>query len=113
MSEAPFYQHHIFICSNQKENGKGCGHKVSASELAVYMREQLKAKGMHGPKLCRITESRCLGRCKLGPSLVIYPEGQWYRYESKADLDLIIEQHLIKGEVVPALKMSLPVASST
>ncbi len=48
----------------------------------------------------RVNASGCLDRCELGPTMVIYPEGVWYRYETRADVDEILEVHLLgKGRV--------------
>jgi (2Fe-2S) ferredoxin len=35
--------------------------------------------------------------------MVIYPEGIWYRYSKKEDIDEIISKHLLKGGVVERL----------
>jgi len=51
----------------------------------------------------RINASGCLDRCELGPTLVIYPEGVWYRYENTADVDEILETHVRDGGRVERL----------
>ena len=53
----------------------------------------------------RINASGCLDRCELGPAMVVYPEGVWYKYESEADVDEILESHLKNGRVVERLKL--------
>ncbi len=35
--------------------------------------------------------------------MVVYPEATWYSYVDRADLDEIIEQHLVHGQVVERL----------
>ena len=47
-------------------------------------------------KKVRVNSSGCLNRCKLGPIVVSYPEGSWYKISSKEDVDLFIEELLIK-----------------
>jgi (2Fe-2S) ferredoxin len=37
--------------------------------------------------------------------VVIYPEGTWYTYVDKEDIDEIIDEHLINGKVVERLKI--------
>ncbi len=59
--------------------------------------------GMHGAQKNRVSSSGCLGRCALGPCLVIYPEGVWYRAETERDIDEIIENHLKQGQIVERL----------
>jgi (2Fe-2S) ferredoxin len=34
---------------------------------------------------------------------VVYPEGTWYTYVDKDDIDEIVERHLLGGEVVERL----------
>ena len=40
-----------------------------------------------------------------GECVVVYPEGVWYRYENKADIDEIIEEHLKNGRIVERLRI--------
>lgn len=58
---------------------------------------------MHGPGKVRVSKSGCLGRCAIGPCIVIYPEAVWYTYASLEDLDEIIASHLIAGQTVERL----------
>jgi len=55
----------------------------------------------------RINSAGCLERCELGPTMVIYPEGVWYTYQTKADVDEILQTHVIEGGRVERL-MLLP-----
>ncbi|MGH8754951.1 MAG: (2Fe-2S) ferredoxin domain-containing protein, partial [Burkholderiales bacterium] len=36
---------------------------------------------------------------------VVYPDGVWYTYVDKHDIDEIIEEHLLHGRVVTRLKI--------
>lgn len=100
------YQKHLFFCTNLRSNGAKCCQDGNASALCHYAKERLQQLKCYGPGKFRISSSGCLGRCALGPSLVIYPEGIWYRYQSQQDLDLIIESHLLGGKIVTQLLMS-------
>lgn len=100
-----FYQKHVFFCINQKENGKKCCEMGGADAFADYTKQKLQDLKCHGAGQIRVSKSGCMGRCKSGPGLVVYPEGVWYRYSSQADIDRIIEQHLLGGKVVEALLM--------
>ena len=53
----------------------------------------------------RINSAGCLDRCELGPVLVVYPEGVWYTYVDRDDLDEIVQRHLIEGEIVERLRL--------
>ena len=47
----------------------------------------------------------CLDRCEDGPVAVVYPEGVWYTYVDKEDIDEIVDQHLAGGKEVKRLKI--------
>lgn len=68
-----------------------------------YLKMRLLELDLFGPGKIRVSKSGCLGRCSLGPCVVIYPEGVWYRYTSTADIDEIIDLHLLKNTVVTPL----------
>jgi (2Fe-2S) ferredoxin len=53
----------------------------------------------------RINTAGCLDRCAEGPVVVIYPEETWYTYVDQADLDEIIEEHLVRGHPVDRLRI--------
>lgn len=98
-----YYQKHIFVCANQKAPGKICCQNTGGKLFGDYLREKLKSLDLHGPGKFRVSTTGCLGRCADGPVLVIYPDNVWYTYHSEADLDAIIEQHLLHQQIVTAL----------
>ncbi len=51
----------------------------------------------------RVNKAGCLDRCAGGPVAVVYPEGTWYTYLDKTDIDEIVDRHLVNGEVVERL----------
>lgn len=103
-----YYQHHLFFCTNQRPDGAerpscaSCG----AAELRAYVKQRLKALGLTGQGKARVNLAGCLDRCEEGPVLVVYPEGVWYTYVDEADLDEIIEKHVLGGE--PVARLMLP-----
>lgn len=101
-----YYQHHIFLCTNLRENNKDCCGKRGAKLLLDYLKTNLKLLVEHQQKKIRVSHSGCLGRCNLGPILVIYPESTWYHYETQHDIDEIIQQHLVKQQIVHRLLLS-------
>jgi (2Fe-2S) ferredoxin len=96
-----FYEKHIFFCTNFREgsNKMSCG-KSGSKELRNYMKQKVKDLGI---KRVRINSAGCLNRCKLGPLIVSYPEGNWYKVSEKVDVDLLIEELLVKKNVVKKL----------
>ena len=95
------YDYHLFFCTYQREIGcASCGTHGS-DELRNYAKQRVKELKL---KRVRVNNAGCLNRCSLGPILVIYPEGIWYRYHDKADIDEIIDSHLQRGNIVERLK---------
>lgn len=101
-----YYQHHIFLCTNLRENNKDCCAKRGAKPLLDYLKANLKLLIKNQPQKIRVSHSGCLGRCSLGPVLVIYPESTWYHYETQHDINEIIQQHLIKKQIINRLLLS-------
>ncbi|WP_419421188.1 (2Fe-2S) ferredoxin domain-containing protein [Legionella sp. D16C41] len=97
------YLKHIFVCTNQKAAGKNCCANTGGEEFFEYLRGRLLELELFGPGKIRVSKSGCLGRCSLGPCIVVYPEGVWYRYSSTEDIDSIINTHLIDNKIVSQL----------
>jgi (2Fe-2S) ferredoxin len=93
--EPLFYQSHVFLCTNRRPDGhkRGSCAAKDSEKLRDYMKARAKELGIPGT---RINAAGCLDRCELGPTLVIYPEGVWYSVHSRADVDEILDTHLIK-----------------
>ncbi len=53
----------------------------------------------------RINSAQCLDRCELGPTIVIYPEGVWYRCMTKEDVDEVLQTHVVRGGRVERLML--------
>lgn len=96
------FQHHVFICCNQRDNGKPCCNDHGARDLLAYAKERARELALDGERI-RINQAGCLGRCDLGPVLVIYPEAIWYSYADQADIDEILIEHLQNGRFVERL----------
>ena len=100
-----FYRHHLFFCTNQRPGGEPCCARFDAQAMRDYAKQRLKEAGLHGPGRVRVNTAGCLGRCELGPVVVVYPDETWYTYVDRTDLDEIIESHLKQGQVVDRLRI--------
>lgn len=98
------FEKHIFICANQKAEGKACCGETRGMELVQKFRDVLKEKGLNGK--IRAQKSGCLDACKQGPALVIYPEGTYYGHVQPEDVERIIEEHVINNRVVKELELT-------
>ena len=101
-----FYSKHVFFCENQRAPGEDCCANHNAKSARDYVKDKVKLLGISTEQnTIRINSAGCLGRCDLGPVLVVYPEAVWYTYVDQQDLDEIIEEHLVHGRVVERLKV--------
>lgn len=98
-----YYTKHVLLCTNLKASGKACCANTGGEVFFDYLKKKLIDLDMHGPGKIRVSKTGCLGRCGLGPCIVIYPEGIWYSYHSFADIDKIVNNYLITGEIVESL----------
>ena len=71
---------------------------------AVVIMSDTRAKEL-GIKNIRVNQSGCLDRCELGPNVLIQPEGIWYQIRTKADVDEILQKHIIDGGRVERLML--------
>jgi len=101
----PYYRHHLFFCTNLREDGTACCQRFGAREARDYMKHRAKELGVHGPGRVRINTAGCLDRCDLGPVIVVYPDAVWYTYVDREDLDEIVREHLVGGRVVERLRL--------
>ena len=83
-----------------------CCAQFNALEIRDYAKARIKALGLSGEGGVRINTAGCLDRCAEGPVIVVYPEGTWYTYVDKEDVDAILREHLIGGRVVERLRLS-------
>lgn len=101
-----YYQRHVFFCCNQREGGDrpSCNGK-GASAMRDYAKQRVKELELAGEGKVRVNQSGCLDRCEEGPCIVVYPEGVWYTYVDRADIDEIVEEHLQHGRIVERLRI--------
>ena len=81
------YTRHLLFCTGGDCDGKG------------LMKEAKKLLGKDSVHVKR-TKVGCLGACKHGPIVIVYPDGVWYRVPDKKALKAIVEQHVQGGVIV-------------
>lgn len=100
-----YFRAHVFCCSNQRPPGhaRGCCADKNAEALRNHLKRRAKELGLGD---VRINNAGCLDRCALGPVMVVYPDGVWYRALTIADIEEIVTQHLQHGKPVARLMLS-------
>ncbi|HEY3314577.1 MAG TPA: NADH-quinone oxidoreductase subunit NuoF [Bacillota bacterium] len=94
------YRSHVLVCA-----GAGC---VSSNCKAVEEALVAEVHKLGLDKEVRIVETGCMGPCDLGPVMVVYPEGVFYKKLKPEDAVEIANEHLLKGRLVEHLTYKLP-----
>jgi len=100
-----YYRYHLFFCTNQRTDGRACCQDFDSQAMRDYAKQRCKALGIAGEGGVRVNTAGCLDRCALGPVVVVYPEGIWYTWVDRKDIDEIIEEHLVHGRPVERLML--------
>ena len=102
----PGFDYHIFVCTNTREAGhpRGCCDPAKEGALLRAFKSKVASRAL--PCLVRVNKAGCLDQCEHGPTVVIYPEGVWYGGVGEADIDEIIQSHLVEGHPVERLRLA-------
>jgi (2Fe-2S) ferredoxin len=100
----------VIVC-----RGPTCGERRSSAALYARLEETIAARGLQE----RVTLSweTCLGHCLRGPNILVCASeggsgGVLYNRMTVADLDRMVERHLLGGMVVRLLLNRPPVPDS-
>ena len=93
------YDAHVLVCK-----GGDC-KKRGSKGVRRALKDELRAEGMK--RDVRVDSVDCLGLCKHGPNLVVYPEGTWYLGVLEQDVPEVVQGHLKNGEPVEHIAAEL------
>ena len=101
MSELVF-EKHIFVCTNQRTGTDrlSCGEQHGL-ELTAAFKKSINDKNLDIP--VRAQRAGCLGICDFGPTVAVYPEGIFYVNVQLADVEEIVQSHVVENKVVERL----------
>lgn len=101
------FQKHIFVCINERaEDAKrqSCG-KVVGEEIAARFKELIKEHKLKTK--VRAQRSSCLDVCEDGPTMVVYPEGIFYKNLALSDVEEIFNSHILNDKPVERLILNI------
>jgi (2Fe-2S) ferredoxin len=87
------YSRHVLLCT-----GPNCCTPEEGSAAWDELKRQIKENNLGGG--CYRTKVGCLRICEHGPTMVVYPEGTWYRGMTKEHIPEFVQKHLIGGTPV-------------
>lgn len=100
-----FYRAHVLVCGGAGCISSGC------NEVRQAFLDELTAAGIADE--IKVVQTGCIGTCDLGPVLVVYPEGIFYRKVTPDDARVIVQEHLLKGRIVDRLLYQDPMTEKS
>lgn len=85
------YQHHIFVCTNERDDGDCCAKRGSFSILKT-LKNELRDRGLDHDGGIMATKAGCFAMCGEGPNVVVYPRGSWHVLTTPADAVALIDE---------------------
>ena len=89
------YKKQILVCG-----GTGCTSSGS-NKLIDEFYAQLEAHGIKDE--VQVVRTGCFGLCELGPIVIVYPEGVFYAHCEVENVQRVVEEHIIGGNVIDEL----------
>ncbi|MDD2422197.1 MAG: NADH-quinone oxidoreductase subunit NuoF [Heliobacteriaceae bacterium] len=94
------WNYHVMVCG-----GAGC-ISSNCRDIVTALKAELAAKGLE--KEVKVVLTGCMGPCDMGPVMIVYPEGTFYRRVKPKDAATIVEEHLANGTPVRRLLYRAP-----
>ena len=91
------YRKHILVCTTPKE--RHCGFK-GGEELFQAFKKEVSERKMNDVLVSR---TGCTHQHHCGPTVIIYPDGIWYKEVRIDDIQEIIDEHILNNRIVARL----------
>jgi (2Fe-2S) ferredoxin len=91
--EASYHgKYQVLVCAST-----GC---ISNNSKDVLARFQTKVKEVGIEDKVDVVQTGCQGLCEMGPVVIVYPQGAFYAKVQVQDVDKIVTEHLVNGNIV-------------
>jgi (2Fe-2S) ferredoxin len=102
----PKFTKHIFICGNQRaaDHPRGSCDPTGTGDLQRAFKARLAQTAAR--TTVRANKSGCLDQCEHGPTVVVYPEAVWYGHVTLADVEEIVQSHILGDQPVERLRIA-------
>jgi len=100
MPQIPQPTFYIFKCEQSAPPGMPKPSCVTeqSRDLFNHMTQALMSKGLMGP--VQPIRTSCLGRCQMGPVMLVEPGHHMYVQLTKEKIDRIVEEHIVGGNPI-------------
>ena len=87
---------HVFLCL-----GPTCCTPADGEAAWDALKQAVRDAGLtNGEHVCQRTKVGCLRICCAGPTMVVYPEGTWYRDMTADRIPRLVREHLVEGRPI-------------
>ena len=87
---------HVFLCL-----GPRCCTPEVGQAAWDKLKESMREAGLKsGPNTCQRTKVGCLRICTGGPTMLVYPEGTWYRGMNADHIPRFVQEHLLENRPI-------------
>lgn len=102
----PSWKHHVFVCTNKRPPGhpKGSCADRGCNDVLLALTEEVEKRELF--ETVKVNSSNCLGPCRSGPTIVVYPENTWYSGVKAGDVREIVQSHFVEGRPVVRLVLT-------
>ena len=90
-----YIRSHVLVCAGTGCTSSGC------KAVEDSMQAEIAKLGLENE--VKIVETGCFGFCKIGPIVMVYPEGSFYCHVKSEDAPELVSEHLLKGRMVERL----------
>lgn len=98
LAHGPLSRQYVFVCTHGQRDIR-CGQ--CGPPLVEEFGSVLEARHLADKVIVRGVSH--VGGHKYAGNVLIYPAGDWYGYVTPADVPRLVEQHIVKGEIVTDL----------
>lgn len=96
-------ERYVLICGNLRPSDDARGScAATCPHLHARFKERLADRGLK--RRFRALKTSCLDFCATGPTVCVMPDNVWYAGVREADIDELIDSHLLGGTPVERLR---------
>ncbi len=88
------YRHTVYVCG-----GAGC-NSSNSDAIVTELKKSITMRGLN--REVRVVVTGCVGLCAWGPCMIVDPDGVFYGNLTTDKVKMIVDKHLIGGNVIPS-----------